>query len=184
MNFDIFLGWIFGFIVFTTFMITLHEFIQYKFSRIKNRDLKPLRHPIQGKYFTRFLPLNLKKEYDEKIKEYEDSLNPTSGKLKYLISAVFVFIYSYAGYSFFEKQSYRLFKPVDLTLDEKRELTIKPDLWFEKKLQQRQPASQNIKTYVLIKSTDKTFGNQYQAKQLAYESLKIWQSWLKENSKL
>ncbi len=70
MNWQFLLTSIFGLSIFFVAIVTVLFYLQHRIARKHRRNESPLSHPTDGKYFRRFLPLELAARYDERIQNF------------------------------------------------------------------------------------------------------------------
>ena len=70
MNWQFLLTSIFGLSIFFVVIVTVLFYLQHRIARKHRRNENPLSHPTDGKYFRRFLPLELAARYDEQIQNF------------------------------------------------------------------------------------------------------------------
>ena len=152
MNLEVLLSWLMGLIVFAAILLTLHEFVQFKLKNILGDKKVDQKHPTEGQFFRLFIP-SQRAAYYEKLKR--DSNQSTSQKEKYIRYAItfsFALAFLLVSGSFIEKQQHKLYPPMDLGLEDIKEIDVTPHRFAFRDVLPAVAELESKKTYVLIKS--------------------------------
>ena len=122
MNWHYILMTVLGLLIFFVVVATVLLYLQHRLVRLYRKASEGTHHPIQGRYFRRFLPKELKPQYKERIDAFEHTKAPKFTASDYRWHAVVVAgSMSLVGW-FIADHWYEFFEPVKLTLTEARML--------------------------------------------------------------
>lgn len=118
MNWQFLLTSIFGLSIFFVVIVTILFYLQHRIARKHRRNENPLSHPTEGKYFRRFLPLELATRYDERIQNFIAMKRPnfTWNDYKWHILVVVGALVIIARFAVIHRYDY--VRPIDITESE------------------------------------------------------------------
>ncbi len=124
MNWQFLLMSLFGFSIFFVVVVTFLFYLQHRLVRTyKRKAPTDLHHPVDGRYFKRFLPLELKSVYEEKVTEYEAKKNPALQWSDYRWHAVVCGLALVVTFGYLRDHWHEFIKPIDVTESEMQKIS-------------------------------------------------------------
>lgn len=180
MNWQFVIMTLFGMSIFLVVTITILFYLQHRLVRSFRRNEPTLAHPTEGRYFRRFLPLDLKAPYDAKIQEFERSRKPTFKGMDYKWHALVISGAAFAVVSFAANHWHDFHRPIELTaaelhgLNNNRNQTVNT---YQENLPKLDDYMPRLRQQSLVLLTSASKDAESHSSEMSRASLEQWTKW-------